>query len=58
MLFQAARLAIGGASARDGEYGLMREQRRALILALQRNRGELDAGALERLLRALSDPSK
>jgi hypothetical protein len=36
----------------------MRDQRLALILALQRNRGELDAGALERLLRALSDCSK
>jgi hypothetical protein len=30
------------------------QQQLALILALQRNRGELDAGALERILRALS----
>jgi hypothetical protein len=30
------------------------QQQLALIVALQRNRGELDAGALERILRALS----
>jgi hypothetical protein len=30
------------------------QQQLALILALQRNRGELDAGTLERILRALS----
>jgi hypothetical protein len=29
-------------------------QDRALILALQRNRGELDARSLERILRALA----
>jgi hypothetical protein len=29
------------------------QQRSALIAALQQNRGELDAAALERLLRAL-----
>jgi hypothetical protein len=29
------------------------QQRFALIVALQRNRGELDASALERILRAL-----
>jgi hypothetical protein len=29
-------------------------EHRALILALQRNRGELDAGTLERILRALA----
>jgi hypothetical protein len=49
---------LGGASGRDREYGTMRDQKLALILALQRNRGELDAGALERPLRTLSDQSK
>jgi hypothetical protein len=29
------------------------QQQLALIVALQRNRGELDAGTLERILRAL-----
>jgi hypothetical protein len=33
-----------------GEYGLVTDRRLALILALQKNRGELDANALKRLL--------
>jgi hypothetical protein len=32
----------------------MTQQKTALVAALQRNRGELDAAALERLLRAVS----
>jgi hypothetical protein len=39
---------------RPPESGRMAAQQNlALILALQKNRGELDAGALERVLRAL-----
>jgi hypothetical protein len=34
------------------------QQNLALIQALQRNRGELEAGVLERILRALSGSSK
>jgi hypothetical protein len=34
------------------------ERQLALIRALQRNRGELEAGALERILRALSTSPK
>jgi hypothetical protein len=30
------------------------QQQTALVVALQRNRGELDAAALERILRALA----
>jgi hypothetical protein len=38
---------------RDGEYGHVTGRRLALILALQKNRGELDADALKKLLASL-----
>jgi hypothetical protein len=41
---------LGGVSGRRGEYGAVTDRKLALILALQKNRGELDADALKRLL--------
>jgi hypothetical protein len=46
--------ALGGVSVSNREYDPMTDRKLALIRALQRNRGELEAEALERILRALA----
>jgi hypothetical protein len=42
--------ALGGVNAAAAEYDLVREKKLALIVALQKNRGELSAEALKKLL--------
>jgi hypothetical protein len=41
---------LGGVSRRAAEYAVVRDQKLALIIALQKNRGELSADALKKLL--------